>query len=61
MFSLTSNLLDYLHYEALNTESTSSPEHLYPTRLPTVSTPRKLRRSDGKYNNSSITVKYMKA
>ena len=32
-------------------ESTSSPEHHFLTRLPTMSTPRKLRRSNGKYNN----------
>ena len=36
------------------------PEHLYLTRLPTTSTLRKLRRSNGKYNNSSTTVKYVK-
>ena len=52
---------DYHHYEASNTESTSTPEHLYLTRLPTASTPRKLRRSNDKYNNPSTTVMYMKA
>ena len=36
-------------------------EHLFLTRLPTASTPRKLRRSNGKYNNSSTTVEYVKA
>ena len=51
----------YLHYEALSTESTSSSEHLYITRLPTASTPRKLRRSNDKYNNYSTMVKYVKA
>ena len=61
MFSPTSYLRVYFHYEALNIEPTPSPEHLYLTRLPTVSTPRKLRISNGKYHNSSTTVMYVKA
>ena len=40
-----------LHHEALSTESTSSPEHPYQTKLHTASTTKKLRRSNGKYNN----------
>ena len=51
----------YLHFEASNTALTSSLEHLFLTRLPTASTPRRLRRSNSKYNNSSTMVKYVKA
>ena len=51
----------YLHYKALSTESTSSLEHLYLKKLPTASTPKKLRRSNDKYNNSSTTDMYVKA
>ena len=58
MYSQTSYLRVYLHYEASNTESTSSPEHPFLTRLPTASTPRKPRRSNGKYNNSSTMAMY---
>ena len=50
-----------LLYVALNIGSTSSSEHLFRTRLPTASTPKKLRRSNGKYNNSSTTAMYVKA
>jgi len=32
----TSYLLDYLHYEASSTASTSSPEHLSQTKIPTA-------------------------
>ena len=39
----------YLHYEALSTESTSSPEHLFRTKLHTVSTPTKQKKYEGKY------------
>ena len=60
MFSPTSYLWVYL-YEASNTKSTSSLEHLYLTRLPTASTLRKPRRSNDKYSNSSTTAMYKKA
>ena len=40
MFSPTSYLRDYLHYEASSTASTSSPKHLYQKKLPTASTPK---------------------
>ena len=59
--SLMSYLRVYLLYEALSIESTSSPERPYQTKLHTASTPKKLRRSNGKYNNSSTTVMYLKA
>ena len=60
MFSLMSYLRVYLHYEALSTESTSSPELLFLTRLHTASTPKKLSRSNDKYNNSSTMAMYVK-
>ena len=51
----------YLLFEASNTASTSSPEDLFLTRLPNASTPRKPRRSNSMYNNSSTMAMYMKA
>ena len=38
----------YLLYEALSTESTSSPEHLFRTKLHTASTPKKPKKYKGK-------------
>ena len=38
----------YLLYEALSTESTSSPEHLFRTKLHTVSTTTKQKKYKGK-------------
>ena len=38
----------YLHYEASSTASTSSPEHLFRTKLPTASTPKKPKKYKGK-------------
>ncbi len=61
MFSPMSYLRIYLLYEALSIESASSPERLSKTKLHTVSTPKKLRRFSGKYNNSSTRVMYVKA
>ena len=61
MFSPMSYLRVYLHYEALNTESTSSPEHPFVTRLPTMSILMKPRTSNDKYDNSSTTAMYVKA
>ena len=61
MFSPMSYLRVYLLYEALSIESTISPERHFQTKLHTVSTPKKLRRSNGKYNNSSTTIMYVKA
>ena len=49
--SLMSYLRVYLHFEALSIESTSSLERHFQTKLHTVSTPKKLRRFNGKYNN----------
>ena len=48
MFSLTSYLQVYLHYEASSTASTSSPERHFQTRLPTESTPKKPKKYKGK-------------
>ena len=61
MFSPMSYLWVYLHYEALSIESTSSPERHFQTKPHTVSIPKKPRRFNGKYNNSSTTVMYTKA
>ena len=60
MFSPMSYLRFYLLYEALSIESTSSSERPFQTKLHTASTPKKLRRSNGKYNNSSTTAMYEK-
>ena len=38
----------YLHYEALSTESTSSLEHHFQTKLPTASTLKKPKKFKGK-------------
>ena len=51
----------YLHYEALSIESTSSPERPFQIKPYTVSIPKKPRRFNEKYNNSSTTVMYVKA
>ena len=51
MFSPMSYLRVYLLYEALSIESTSSPQRPYQKKLHTASTPKKLRRSNNKYNN----------
>ena len=48
MFSPTSYLRVYLHYEALSTESTSSLEHLYLTKHHTASTLKKPKKYKGK-------------
>ena len=61
MFSPMSYLRVYLHYEALSIESTSSPERHFQTKLHTVSTPKRQGKTNGKYNNSSTTVMYVKA
>ena len=45
---LMSYLRVYLLYEALSTESTSSPEHLFRTKLHTASTPKKPKKYKGK-------------
>ena len=48
MFSPMSYLRVYLHYEALSTESISSLERRFQTKLPTASTPKKPKKYKGK-------------
>ena len=48
MFFPMSYLRDYLHYEVSSTTSTSSPEHLFQTKLPTASIPKKPKKYKGK-------------
>ena len=48
MFSPTSYLWDYLHYEASSTALTSSLEHHFRTKLPTASTLKKPKKYKGK-------------